>query len=77
MRTFSMSQLSKNPGAVVDEALKGPVVLTKRNRKTVVVLSVDLYEKLTDRTSAIRSFTPANMPEDVRSEFLASLAGRQ
>jgi PHD/YefM family antitoxin component YafN of YafNO toxin-antitoxin module len=74
MRTFPMSFLNKNPGAAVDEALQGPITLTRRERRTVVMLSVEEYERLINKRPAVQAYTVENMPADVRAEFLEALA---
>lgn len=46
MRSFSLSELNRRPGVVVDMALAAPVALTKHGRRSVVILSAEAYDAL-------------------------------
>jgi len=47
-KTWQLQEAKNRLSALVEEALRhGPQVITRRGRKTVVVLSVKEYEKMT------------------------------
>lgn len=52
MKTYSFTDVSKTPGAVLEEALKAPVVLTKRGKEKLVVVPADYFRRLTGRPHA-------------------------
>lgn len=46
MEKFTSTQLANNAGGVIHAALTEPVMITRHNRDTVVVLSVATYNAL-------------------------------
>ena len=52
MKTYSFTDVSKTPGMVLEEALKSPVVLTKRGKEKLVVVSASYFRRLTGRPHA-------------------------
>ena len=69
MRTFSLSELNRQPGEVVDAALAAPVTLEKRGKPRLVMMSVEAYERLTYP----RAYTIENSPPEILEELLAGL----
>jgi prevent-host-death family protein len=49
MRTFALSELARNSGAVRHEAARAPVAITDRNRPRFVLMAIEDYEKLSRR----------------------------
>jgi prevent-host-death family protein len=47
VKTFSMSDLQRAQGDVVDAAARAPVALTKRGKERLVMMSREHYDKLT------------------------------
>lgn len=47
--TVSITDLRRNPNAVIDEADKAPVAVLNHNRATAYVISARAYEALMDR----------------------------
>ncbi|MFC4275844.1 type II toxin-antitoxin system Phd/YefM family antitoxin [Achromobacter aloeverae] len=47
--TVSITDLRRNPNAVIDEADKAPVAVLNHNRATAYVISARVYEELMDR----------------------------
>ena len=47
MRRYSLSELNRRPGELVDHALLGPIALTKRGRDHLVMMSAEHYAKVT------------------------------
>ncbi len=46
MRTFALSELARNSGAVRHEAARAPVTITDRNQPRFVLMAIEDYEKL-------------------------------
>lgn len=46
MREFTLTELSRGSGAIVDAAFAGPVTLTKHGKPKLVLLPADEYQKL-------------------------------
>lgn len=46
MKTFSFSQINRQPGEVLDAALAEPVTLQKRGKDKLVLITVDAYQEL-------------------------------
>jgi prevent-host-death family protein len=69
MKTFTYSDLNRTPGEILDIALVEPVMLTKRGKGKLVVMSAVQYEVL--------AFGPAfsmdNLPEALREAILETL----
>jgi prevent-host-death family protein len=69
MKFFSFTDVSKTPGEVLDEALKGPIVLKKRGKAKLVVLPAEDYDRLMGRPQ-----TTAHSIYDTDSETGRELA---
>lgn len=69
MKTFTYSEMNRTPGEILDIALVEPVMLTKRGKGKLVVMSAVQYE--------ILAFGPAfsmdNLPEALRDAILETL----
>ena len=46
MKTFSFTDLNKTPGLILDEAMKGPVALTKRGKERLVIVPAERFHQL-------------------------------
>ena len=69
MRTFSLSELNRQSGEVVDAALVSPVGLTKRGKRKLVLMNAEIYEML----AVTRAYTIENAPDAVLNELMAGL----
>lgn len=70
MRSFSLSELNRRPGEIADHARVAPVFLTKRNRPSLVMLSIEDYEELTRQGTSRRAETsPAGIKGRRPSKF--------
>ena len=49
MKSFTLTELSRNSGEIVDAAFAGPVALTKHGKSKLVVMPVALYEALANK----------------------------
>lgn len=70
MKSFSFSDLNRQSGEVVDAALVAPVALEKRGRPRLVIMSVEVYEKL---SRFQRAFTIENAPDWVHDELMTGI----
>ena len=46
MKSFTLTELSRNSGEIVEAAFSGPVALTKHGKSKLVVLPASQYEAL-------------------------------
>jgi prevent-host-death family protein len=53
MKTFTLTDARNHPGKVFDQASIEPVLLTKKDRPTHVVMSAQAYEQLTERLALL------------------------
>lgn len=68
MKTYSFTDVSKTPGAVLEEALKSPVVLTKRGKEKLVVVPADYFRRLAGRPQA-PSYSLLELPDDIAKQL--------
>lgn len=61
MKTFTYSDMNRTPGEILDIALVEPVMLTKRGKGKLVVMSAVDFDIL----KYGRAFTVENMPESL------------
>ncbi len=61
MKSFSLSDLNRQSGVVVDAAMTQPVSLTKRGKPKLVMLPVENWEALRHG----KAFTIADAPQTV------------
>lgn len=69
MKTFSLSELNRQSGEVVDAAMIAPISLTKRGKPKLVVMNAVTYEML----KRGRAYTIENAPEDVHELLIEGL----
>jgi prevent-host-death family protein len=69
MKTFSLSDLNRQSGEVVDAAMAGPVSLTKRGKPKLVMMPYEVYERL----NVTRAYTLENAPDSVNDELMEAL----
>lgn len=73
MHTVSTVEFMRHFGRYHDEAKKNPITLTKHGRPSVVVLPVELYEKLKGHADPRRVYKAGEMPEELAAMFLEQL----
>ena len=64
MLRFSLTDLNRAPGAIVEAAHRGPVELTGRGKRKFVLLSAEDYDRLVSqakRAFHIQSMTPEEL----------------
>ena len=69
MKTFTYSDLNRTPGEILDIALVEPVMLTKRGKGKLVVMSAVDFDILKHG----RAFTVENMPQSLADMILDAL----
>jgi prevent-host-death family protein len=69
MKSFTLSDLNRQSGEVVDAAMIAPVSLTKRGKRKLVMMPYDVYERL----NVTRAYTIENAPDAVNDELMEAL----
>lgn len=73
MKTYSFTDVSKTPGLVLEEALKSPVILTKRGKEKLVVVSADYFRRLAGRPQA-EAYSIHELPDEIGKQLDSGLA---
>lgn len=78
MKSFTLTELSRNSGEIVEAAFAGPVALTKHGKAKLVVLPSALYETLTKNSGDPRLARYSHEIEDGKERrlLLAALDAR-
>lgn len=69
MKSFSLSELNRHSGEIVDAALAAPVGLTKHGKRKLVMMDAETCERL----AVTRSYTLKVAPDDVHEELMEAL----
>ena len=69
MKSFSLSELNRHPGEIVDAALAAPVSLTKNGKRKLVMMDAQTYERM----AVTRAYTIKDAPEEVYRELMEGL----
>jgi prevent-host-death family protein len=69
MKSFTLSDLNRQSGEVVDAAMIAPVSLTKRGKPRLVMMPYEVYERL----NVTRACTLENAPDDVHNELMEAI----
>ena len=76
MKTYSMSDLQRAQGDVVDTAAREPVALTRRGKTRLVLMSSEHYERLTRSVEdPRRAFHWSELPDDLTSSLTDAVEG--
>lgn len=75
MTSFSLTELNRAPGMVVEAAHQGPVELTGRGKRKFVLLSVEDYDRLNSQPK--RAFHIQSMTDGELDYFYAGLGGTE
>jgi prevent-host-death family protein len=77
MRTFTSADAKNNFGELIDMARAAPVAITKYDRRVVVVMAVEEFERLKDlrppRSSTIRRIRMTKTEHRVATELLKEI----
>lgn len=71
-KEFSIADLMRHTGDVLDDAVKHPVTITKRNKPKFVLMSVERYEQMINR-SPQRAYMIDELPDDLRASLIEAL----
>lgn len=72
MKQFTFSDMNRVSGEILETALNEPVVLTKRGKEKLVILSAARYHQLVARPFAV-AYTLEDAPDEVHNELMTGL----
>ncbi len=72
MKQFTFSELNRQSGEVLDAALIEPVVLTKRGKERLVILTAEKYHQLVG-SPGIAAYTLEGAPDDIHNELMEGI----
>ncbi|MGA1834199.1 type II toxin-antitoxin system Phd/YefM family antitoxin [Rhizobium wenxiniae] len=72
-KSISTTEFMSNFGKYHDEARQHPITLTKHGRPSVVVVSADLYQRMTAHSDPRRAYGTGEMPKELADAFLMQL----
>lgn len=72
MKSFSTNDLIKDIRTVTFAAAKAPVQITQYRKPRFVLMTIDDYEKLTNRDPR-RVYRTADMPDEIRAEVIGGI----
>ncbi|MCA1493463.1 type II toxin-antitoxin system prevent-host-death family antitoxin [Ensifer sp. NBAIM29] len=76
-KTISTVEFIRHFGRYHDEAMREPITLTKHGRASVVVLPVDLFERMTKGAKDPRKvYRTSETPSELADMFLTALDKR-
>jgi prevent-host-death family protein len=75
-KSVTTAEFIRHFGRYHDEAQRSPLTLTKHGRASLVVVSVDIFERLVARSDPRRAFAAGETPPDL-AEILVNELDRQ
>ena len=75
MQTFTLTELANKCGEVAEAAYRGPVAITRRGRRKLVLIAADHYEQLAGG-SRRRSVHVQDLSTDEAADYMEALVGR-
>lgn len=72
-KSISTTEFMRDFGKYHDEARQHPITLTKHGRPSVVVISADLYDRMTSNSDPRRSYRADEMPPELADMVLAAI----
>lgn len=72
-KSYSTSDLSRKSGDIIAEALRHPVTLTQRNKPRLVIMNVEDYEKMRERSDPRRVLTIGELTDVELDEMQKAL----
>ncbi len=72
-KSITTAEFMRHFGRYHDQAQKEPITLTKHGRPSVVVLPIELFEKLANNHDVRQAYTSGEMPDDIASLFREQL----
>ncbi|WEX74640.1 type II toxin-antitoxin system prevent-host-death family antitoxin [Sinorhizobium numidicum] len=75
-KTVSTVEFIRHFGRYHDEAMREPITLTKHGRASVVVVPVDLFERITKGADPRRVYRTSETPQELSDMILSELDKR-
>ncbi|MDZ7928501.1 MAG: type II toxin-antitoxin system prevent-host-death family antitoxin [Agrobacterium sp.] len=72
-KSISTAEFMRHFGRYHDEAQKSPITLTKHGRPSVVVVPVELFEKMVGSDDPRTSYGAGEMPDELAAMFKTQL----
>ena len=72
-KSISTAEFMRHFGRYHDEAQKSPITLTKHGRPSVVVVPVELFEKMLGSEDPRMSYAAGEMPDELADIFKTQL----
>ena len=73
MMHFSLADLTNRSGQVVEAAFQGPVIITRRGKRSFVLLTANEYDRLVRAADSRRAVHADSAPQAIRAMMLAAL----
>jgi prevent-host-death family protein len=74
IKTVSSTEFQNRAGKWLDEAGRGPVVITRHDRPLRVLIDIEEYERLQSRDSR-QVFYPHELPDEIKAELAKGWQG--
>ncbi len=69
MTEYSTDDLSRKSRDIIAEALRGPVIITQRNKPRLVLLSIETYRRPMTRADPRKAGRLKTMPDELFEDF--------
>ena len=74
MAQYTTSDLSRKSGDIIADAMQAPVMITQRKKPRLVLMSIDEFERITEkRPDTRRSYHISEMSDEMFDEAKAAL----
>ncbi len=73
MKRYKSTDMTRRSGEMMEDALRGPISITKYRKPKYVLMSASHYDNITKGYEGREVFTRDTVPEDVRAEMLAGI----
>jgi prevent-host-death family protein len=71
MKTYTFSDLNRQSGEILDEALFEPVALTKRGKEKLIIVPAKLFRQLS--ANHVQAYTVEDAPDNINAELMSGL----
>jgi prevent-host-death family protein len=71
MKTYTFSDLNRQSGEILDEALIEPVALTKRGKEKLIIVPARLFRQMS--AGHVQAYTIENAPDHINAELMSGL----
>jgi prevent-host-death family protein len=73
MKTYKSTDITRKSGRILEDAIRGPVSITKHNRSTYVIMSAKHYDKIIHANDDREVFSIDAVPTSVKDEMLMGI----